>query len=45
MFPLISHPTVRPRSGLPPLPRSLLQLVIKRANEVEPVVAVVVPHA
>jgi hypothetical protein len=41
MLPLVSRPVVRPRNGLstlPPLPRSLLQLIIKRANAVEPVV-------
>jgi hypothetical protein len=30
MLPLVSRPV--PRSTLPPLPRSLLQLIIKRAN-------------
>jgi hypothetical protein len=43
MRPLVSRP-VAPRPALPPLPRSLLQLIIKRANAVEPVV-VSVPHA
>lgn len=49
MLPLVSRPVIpRPvaskRSGhgtLPPLPRSLLQLIIKRSNEVEPVVTTV----
>ena len=41
MLPLVSRPVVRPRSTLPPLPRSLLQLIIKRANMVEPVVTIV----
>ena len=40
MLPLVSRPTVtRPAiRSIPPLPRSLLQLIIKRANMVEPVV-------
>jgi len=43
MLPLVSRP--KPiASTLPPLPRSLLQLIIKRANAVEPVVPVVVNH-
>lgn len=43
MLPLVSRPVVRPHSTLPPLPHSLLQLIIKRANAVEPVVTSV-PH-
>ena len=38
MLPLVSRP-VAPRHAIrsiPPLPRSLLQLIIKRANAVEP---------
>ena len=42
MLPLTSRPV--PRSGLAPLPRSLLQLIIKRANAVESVIPIVV-HA
>ena len=37
MRPLVSRP-IAPRSTLSPLPRSLLQLIIKRANAVEPIV-------
>ena len=40
MRPLVLRPV--PRSGLAPLPRSLLQLIIKRANAVEPVVSAAV---
>ena len=36
MLPLVSRPVVRPHNTLPPLPSSLLQLIIKRANAVEP---------
>ena len=43
MLPLVSRPRPAIRSILP-LPRSLLQLIIKRANMVEPVVTAV-PHA
>jgi hypothetical protein len=44
MRPLVSRP-VAPRPAIrsiPPLPRSLLQLIIKRANAVEPVVSAAV---
>jgi hypothetical protein len=46
MLPLVSRPTAtRPAiRSIPPLPRSLLQLIIKRANAVEPDTTAV-PHA
>jgi hypothetical protein len=44
MLPLVSRPASSQRPAIrsiPPLPRSLLQLIIKRANAVEPVSPVV----
>lgn len=41
MRPLVSRP-IATRSTLSPLPRSLLQLIIKRANAVEPSIPIVV---
>jgi len=44
MLPLVSRPASSKRPAIrsiPPLPRSLLQLIIKRANAVEPVIPVV----